>query len=244
MCCGGVWLRAVIGGSCGQGPSCGGGCALAEGTRDARALGAAAGVGSGSGAAVPDRAGRRGRRDEQVDRGGAGVQRGDDVEVAAALRGAPPRRALRRPAAGPAAAHQRRQGRRGDRADPADRAGGGDAPVDSVDGRRGGDLGVVCSSHMEGARAQAAPDWNHNLRPFVWHKTADEIFETLASYLQRIPHSGHWQADVGAGPESASPGRIDRIGRPHGQLPPALDSTVGAHPATMVAAGGDGCEAA
>jgi hypothetical protein len=29
--------------------------------------------------------------------------------------------------------------------------------------------------------------WNENPRPFVWTKTADEILERLASYLQRIP---------------------------------------------------------
>ena len=34
-------------------------------------------------------------------------------------------------------------------------------------------------------------NWNHNPRPFVWHKTADQIFDTMATYLQRIPHSGH-----------------------------------------------------
>ena len=34
-------------------------------------------------------------------------------------------------------------------------------------------------------------DWNHNPRPYTWHKTADDIFETMATYLQRIPHSGH-----------------------------------------------------
>ncbi len=33
--------------------------------------------------------------------------------------------------------------------------------------------------------------WNHHPRPFVWHKTADQIFETMATYLQRIPDSGH-----------------------------------------------------
>lgn len=33
--------------------------------------------------------------------------------------------------------------------------------------------------------------WNENPRPFTWHKTADDILETLAAYLQRIPHSGH-----------------------------------------------------
>ncbi len=34
-------------------------------------------------------------------------------------------------------------------------------------------------------------NWNQNPRPFVWRKTADEIFETMASYLQRIPQMGH-----------------------------------------------------
>jgi transposase len=33
--------------------------------------------------------------------------------------------------------------------------------------------------------------WNQNPRPFVWTKTADEIFERLNSYLQRIPGAGH-----------------------------------------------------
>ena len=31
-----------------------------------------------------------------------------------------------------------------------------------------------------------ALNWNDNPRPFVWHKTADEILETLAAYLTRI----------------------------------------------------------
>jgi transposase len=33
--------------------------------------------------------------------------------------------------------------------------------------------------------------WNDDPRPFVWTKTADEILETLHSYLQRINDSGH-----------------------------------------------------
>ena len=33
--------------------------------------------------------------------------------------------------------------------------------------------------------------WNDNPRPFVWTKTADEIFQRLNSYLQRIPGAGH-----------------------------------------------------
>ncbi len=33
--------------------------------------------------------------------------------------------------------------------------------------------------------------WNQNPNPFVWHKTADEILDTLARYCQRISDSGH-----------------------------------------------------
>ena len=33
--------------------------------------------------------------------------------------------------------------------------------------------------------------WNRDPKPFVWTKTADEILERLASYLQRIPGAGH-----------------------------------------------------
>jgi transposase len=33
--------------------------------------------------------------------------------------------------------------------------------------------------------------WNENPKPFVWTKTADEIFERLKTYLQRIPGAGH-----------------------------------------------------
>ena len=34
-------------------------------------------------------------------------------------------------------------------------------------------------------------DWNDNPRPYVWHKTADQILDTLAQYSQRISDSGH-----------------------------------------------------
>src|SRR5438105_3384029 len=34
-------------------------------------------------------------------------------------------------------------------------------------------------------------NWNDNPKPFVWHKTADEILDTLATYCQRINDSGH-----------------------------------------------------
>jgi transposase len=34
-------------------------------------------------------------------------------------------------------------------------------------------------------------NWNDDPKPFVWHKTADEILESLAAYCQRITDSGH-----------------------------------------------------
>ena len=34
-------------------------------------------------------------------------------------------------------------------------------------------------------------NWNDNPRPYVWHKTADEILETLAFYCRRINDSRH-----------------------------------------------------
>lgn len=33
--------------------------------------------------------------------------------------------------------------------------------------------------------------WNGTPKPFTWTKTADEILERLASYLQRIPYARH-----------------------------------------------------
>jgi transposase len=33
--------------------------------------------------------------------------------------------------------------------------------------------------------------WNEDPRPFVWHKTGDEILDTLAQYCERISDSGH-----------------------------------------------------
>ncbi len=33
--------------------------------------------------------------------------------------------------------------------------------------------------------------WNENPRPFIWHKTADQILDNLAGYLERIPDSRH-----------------------------------------------------
>jgi transposase len=34
-------------------------------------------------------------------------------------------------------------------------------------------------------------NWNDDPKPFVWHKTADEILDNLAAYWQRINDSGH-----------------------------------------------------
>lgn len=34
-------------------------------------------------------------------------------------------------------------------------------------------------------------NWNHDPKPYVWHKSADEILEGLASYCQRISNSGN-----------------------------------------------------
>ncbi len=33
--------------------------------------------------------------------------------------------------------------------------------------------------------------WNEDPKPYIWHKTADEILDSLASYCQRISDSGH-----------------------------------------------------
>jgi FMN phosphatase YigB (HAD superfamily) len=35
------------------------------------------------------------------------------------------------------------------------------------------------------------PDVLDDPRPFIWHKTADEILDSLASHCQRISDSGH-----------------------------------------------------
>jgi transposase len=34
-------------------------------------------------------------------------------------------------------------------------------------------------------------NWNDDPKPFLWHKTADEILDNLATYCQRISNSGH-----------------------------------------------------
>lgn len=34
-------------------------------------------------------------------------------------------------------------------------------------------------------------NWNDDPKPYLWHKSADEILDSLASYCQRINDSGH-----------------------------------------------------
>ena len=34
-------------------------------------------------------------------------------------------------------------------------------------------------------------NWNDNPKPFVWHKTTDEILDTLTTYIDQISDSGH-----------------------------------------------------
>ena len=130
---------AMIGGcdGCSTGTAgCGGG-ARRRGARDLGAVGAAAKVVAGFGAAVPDRAGRRRLSDEQGHRRGAGLPSRDGVEVAQAVRRAAPGRAERRPAAGAAAQDHRRGDRGRAGAHLGDRPGGRDALVDAFDGQSG-----------------------------------------------------------------------------------------------------------
>ena len=35
-------------------------------------------------------------------------------------------------------------------------------------------------------------NWNDDPKPYVWHKTADEILDSLATHCQRISDSDHW----------------------------------------------------
>jgi transposase len=47
------------------------------------------------------------------------------------------------------------------------------------------------TKELEKAIQNWAETCNDDPRPFIWHKTADEILETVASYCQRISDSGH-----------------------------------------------------
>ena len=47
------------------------------------------------------------------------------------------------------------------------------------------------TKELEVAITQWIDQWNIDPKPFVWHKSADEILETLAAYCERISDSGH-----------------------------------------------------
>jgi transposase len=47
------------------------------------------------------------------------------------------------------------------------------------------------TKELQNAIRQWVETWNNNPRPFIWHKTADEILETLAAYCERTSDSGH-----------------------------------------------------
>lgn len=47
------------------------------------------------------------------------------------------------------------------------------------------------TKELEAAITTWIDTWNEDPKPFVWHKSADEILETLASYCARISDSGH-----------------------------------------------------
>ncbi len=50
---------------------------------------------------------------------------------------------------------------------------------------------LLVATHLIRAVEAWVADWNEHPRPFVWHKTADQIFDNLTGYLNRIPNSGH-----------------------------------------------------
>jgi len=47
------------------------------------------------------------------------------------------------------------------------------------------------TKELESSITDWVEHWNREPKPFVWHKSADEILDTLASYCQRISDSGH-----------------------------------------------------
>ena len=44
---------------------------------------------------------------------------------------------------------------------------------------------------LEAAITAWIDNWNEDPKPFVWHKSADEILDTLAGYCERINDSAH-----------------------------------------------------
>jgi transposase len=55
-------------------------------------------------------------------------------------------------------------------------------------------------------------NWNDNPKPYVWHKTADQILDSLAAYCQRINASRHW---AGAGSRAEAGPRSRRSATRH-----------------------------
>jgi transposase len=47
------------------------------------------------------------------------------------------------------------------------------------------------TKELESAIGDWIDRWNDDPKPFVWHKSADEILDTLANYCERISDSGH-----------------------------------------------------
>ncbi|HLX89796.1 MAG TPA: IS630 family transposase [Acidimicrobiales bacterium] len=47
------------------------------------------------------------------------------------------------------------------------------------------------TKELESAITTWIEHWNEEPKPFVWHKSADEILDTLAAYCERISDSGH-----------------------------------------------------
>ena len=56
-----------------------------------------------------------------------------------------------------------------------------------VDGKL---ITVVRAKSNEDARRRRITTWNEDPKPFAWTKTADEILDQLASYIQLIPGAG------------------------------------------------------
>lgn len=47
------------------------------------------------------------------------------------------------------------------------------------------------TKELEAAITAWIENWNDDPKPFAWHKSADEILDTLAAYCERISDSGH-----------------------------------------------------
>ncbi len=52
-------------------------------------------------------------------------------------------------------------------------------------------VSIAARCALESAIGDWIDRWNDDPKPFVWHKSADEILDTLAGYYERISDSGH-----------------------------------------------------